>query len=328
MQQLAMAGGRFEVALQALDEGNAHGLEQVEFLVSAHASLAPKPLAKVASGGELSRISLAIQVVTSKVAAVPTLIFDEVDVGIGGGVAEIVGKMLRGLGAERQVLCITHLPQVAALGDQHWQVSKAAAGRSGVEPDRVLDQRAAHRGNRAHAGRRRNHRYDPPARGGDAGCVKLLSLVRTIFLEAVGVEIKRVLLNVEAAFLGDLLLAAFDFRIVKLFHQTALQAYQVVVVASLVEFEHRLATFEMVAHQQTGRFELGQDAVNRRQAHVQLLGKQNAIDVLCREVAHFAGLEQVENFQARQGGFEADVFQIVGLAHWLVMYSKRQFGLS
>ncbi|MDD5404497.1 MAG: DNA repair protein RecN [Sulfuricella sp.] len=124
MQQLAMAGGRFEVALHALDEGDVNGLERVEFLVSAHSSLAAKPLAKVASGGEMSRISLAIQVMTSKVAAVPTLIFDEVDVGIGGGVAEVVGKMLRALGAERQVLCITHLPQVAALGDHHWVVTK------------------------------------------------------------------------------------------------------------------------------------------------------------------------------------------------------------
>ncbi|BCB28331.1 DNA repair protein RecN [Sulfurimicrobium lacus] len=134
MQQLAMAGGCFEVALHVLEEGDAHGLERVELLVSAHSSLAAKPLAKVASGGELSRISLAIQVMTSKVAAVPTLIFDEVDVGIGGGVAEVVGKMLRGLGAERQVLCITHLPQVAALGDQHWQVAKC------VRDGQVLSQ--------------------------------------------------------------------------------------------------------------------------------------------------------------------------------------------
>jgi DNA repair protein RecN (Recombination protein N) len=140
MQQLAMTGGRFEVALQLLAEGNAHGLEQVEFLVSSHSSLAPKPLAKVASGGELSRISLAIQVVTSKVAAVPTLIFDEVDVGIGGGVAEVVGKMLQGLGGERQVLCITHLPQVAALGHQHWQVSKVTLDGQVVSRIAVLDQ--------------------------------------------------------------------------------------------------------------------------------------------------------------------------------------------
>lgn len=141
MQQLAMEGGRVEVALHALAEGNAHGLEQVEFLVSSHSSLAPKPLVKVASGGELSRISLAIQVVTSKVAAVPTLIFDEVDVGIGGGVAEVVGKMLQSLGAERQVLCITHLPQVAALGHQHWQVSKDVQDGQVVSQIAVLDRR-------------------------------------------------------------------------------------------------------------------------------------------------------------------------------------------
>ncbi|MDZ7656620.1 MAG: DNA repair protein RecN [Sulfurimicrobium sp.] len=140
MQQLAMTGGRFEVALHALAEGNAHGLEQVEFLVSSHSSLAAKPLAKVASGGELSRVSLAIQVVTSKVAAVPTLIFDEVDVGIGGGVAEVVGKMLQGLGRERQVLCITHLPQVAALGYQHWQVSKTVHDGQVVSRIAVLDR--------------------------------------------------------------------------------------------------------------------------------------------------------------------------------------------
>ncbi len=140
MQQLAMAGGCFEVALHPLAEGGAHGLEQVDFLVSTHSSLAPKPLVKVASGGELSRISLAIQVVTSKVAAVPTLIFDEVDVGIGGGVAEVVGKMLQGLGVERQVLCITHLPQVAALGRQHWQVSKDVGDGQVVSRITVLDQ--------------------------------------------------------------------------------------------------------------------------------------------------------------------------------------------
>jgi DNA repair protein RecN (Recombination protein N) len=131
MQRLAMAGGRFEVALHPVPDGSAHGLEEVEFLVSGHASLPPKPLTKVASGGELSRISLAIQVITSKVSLVPTLIFDEVDVGIGGGVAEIVGQMLNQLGAERQVLCITHLPQVAAQGEHHWQVSKSS-GEGGV----------------------------------------------------------------------------------------------------------------------------------------------------------------------------------------------------
>lgn len=125
MQTIAMAGGEFSVALNPVEQGNAHGLEQVEFQVAAHHGLPLRPLAKVASGGELSRISLAIQVITSKVGVVPTLIFDEVDVGIGGKVAEIVGHLLKQLGRERQVLCITHLPQVAATGDQQWQVMKS-----------------------------------------------------------------------------------------------------------------------------------------------------------------------------------------------------------
>jgi len=127
MQTLAMAGGSFEIALSALAEGTAHGLEQIEFLVSAHKGIAPRPLAKVASGGELSRISLAIQTVASEIAQVPTLIFDEVDAGIGGRVAEIVGQMLRKLGKAHQVMCVTHLPQVAASADHQWQVTKAAA---------------------------------------------------------------------------------------------------------------------------------------------------------------------------------------------------------
>lgn len=126
MHQLALAGGVFEIGLAPLPEGAVYGLEQVDFLVAGHQGVPPRPLEKVASGGELSRISLAVQVTVGRVAQVPTLVFDEVDVGIGGGVAEIVGKLLRGLGAERQVLCITHLPQVAALGDHHWQVSKSA----------------------------------------------------------------------------------------------------------------------------------------------------------------------------------------------------------
>lgn len=124
MQTLAMQGGSFAVALLPLDEGSAHGLEAIEFQVAANPGTAVRSLAKVASGGELSRVSLAIQVATSKVASVPTLIFDEVDNGIGGGVAEIVGKLLKRLGQHYQVLCVTHLPQVAAAADHQWQVSK------------------------------------------------------------------------------------------------------------------------------------------------------------------------------------------------------------
>ena len=127
MQKLAMQGGRLEAGLNAVAEVTAHGLEDVEFLVAMHKGMAPQPLAKVASGGELSRLSLAVQAVASQVAQVPTLIFDEVDAGIGGRVAEIVGQMLKQLGARHQVMCITHLPQVAASADRQWQVDKSTA---------------------------------------------------------------------------------------------------------------------------------------------------------------------------------------------------------
>lgn len=128
MQELALAGGCFEVALLPVAGGAAYGLEQVEFRVSGLAGGEARPLAKVASGGELSRISLAIQVVASRSASVQTLVFDEVDVGIGGGVAEVVGRLLAALGRDRQVLCVTHLPQVAARAAWQWQVSKEKSG--------------------------------------------------------------------------------------------------------------------------------------------------------------------------------------------------------
>jgi len=140
MQTLAMQGGTFEVALNAAPEVAAHGLEAVEFLVSAHKGTPPQPLAKVASGGELSRLSLAVQTVTNRVAQVPTLIFDEVDAGIGGRVAEIVGKMLGQLGRKHQVMCITHLPQVAATADQQWQVAKSTANGKVLSKVTVLDK--------------------------------------------------------------------------------------------------------------------------------------------------------------------------------------------
>ena len=125
MQNLSMAGGRLEIALSPLPEGGSHGLEQIEFLVAGHAGSTPRSLAKVASGGELARISLAISVITSKASFTPTLIFDEVDSGIGGAVAETVGKLLHQLGQSHQILCVTHLPQVAAQGNHHLKVSKS-----------------------------------------------------------------------------------------------------------------------------------------------------------------------------------------------------------
>ncbi len=126
MQRLGMPGGRLSIQLHAADSSAPHpsGLEQVEFLVSANPGQPLKALSKVASGGELSRISLAIQVITAQTSRVPTLVFDEVDVGIGGPTAEVVGQLLRQLGEHGQVLTVTHLPQVAAQGHQHLFVHK------------------------------------------------------------------------------------------------------------------------------------------------------------------------------------------------------------
>ena len=124
MQRLAMEGGRLEIALEPLPSPASYGVEQIEFRVASHPKQPLGALAKVASGGELSRIALAIQVVTSEVGAVPTLVFDEVDAGIGGAVAATVGELLQELSKRRQVLCVTHLPQVAAFADAHFRVLK------------------------------------------------------------------------------------------------------------------------------------------------------------------------------------------------------------
>jgi DNA repair protein RecN (Recombination protein N) len=139
MQTLAMAGGRFDVGLEPCAP-SAHGMEVVEFRVAANPGQPLRGLARVASGGELSRIGLAIQVMTSRDAATPTLIFDEVDVGIGGRVAEIVGKLLARLGSERQVLCVTHLPQVAACADWQWRIAKVEREGQTLSEVRVLDE--------------------------------------------------------------------------------------------------------------------------------------------------------------------------------------------
>ena len=137
MQGLGMQGGRFEVQLDKTDTPTASGLESVSFLVAGHAGRTPRPVGKVASGGELSRIALAIAVTTSQLGTAQTLIFDEVDSGVGGAVAETVGRLMKQLGVDRQVLAVTHLPQVAACADHHLVVSKqshADGTRSHVTP--------------------------------------------------------------------------------------------------------------------------------------------------------------------------------------------------
>jgi len=132
MRSLGMPGGVFKIAVTTLadDAAKRWGIDNIEFLISANPGQAPQSLAKIASGGELSRMSLAIQVIASDGSAIPTMVFDEVDSGVGGGVAEMVGRRLQELGAKRQVLCVTHLPQVASLADQHFRISKVTDGKS------------------------------------------------------------------------------------------------------------------------------------------------------------------------------------------------------
>jgi len=132
MGSLGMPGGVFDVSVSALPDGEARswGIDQVEFLISANPGQPPMALSRVASGGELSRMSLAIQVIASDGSAIPTMVFDEVDSGVGGSVAEMVGRRLQELGMKRQVLCVTHLPQIASLADQHFRISKVTDGKA------------------------------------------------------------------------------------------------------------------------------------------------------------------------------------------------------
>ncbi len=141
MAELGMAGGLFQIQFDpmAQPQPNPQGVERIEFMVSANAGQPPRPLRKTASGGELARISLAIEVAALGLDTVPSMIFDEVDSGIGGAVAEVVGQKLRALGEQRQVLCVTHLPQVAAQGHRHYQVSKASNGASTHSAVQALD---------------------------------------------------------------------------------------------------------------------------------------------------------------------------------------------
>jgi DNA repair protein RecN (Recombination protein N) len=144
MQELGMPGGKFAIDVDAFEPErfSATGMDSIEFMVTANKGQPLKPLAKVASGGELSRISLAIQVIAAQATAIPSMVFDEVDAGIGGGVAEIVGRRLRALGERRQVLCVTHLPQVASQAHQHLRVSKEMQAKTTLTRIDVLDRKS------------------------------------------------------------------------------------------------------------------------------------------------------------------------------------------
>ena len=154
MQTLGMQGGVFEININESKTGHfsTMGLDDIEFTVSANPGQSCKPLAKVASGGELARISLAIQMMTAQQGRIPTLIFDEVDSGVGGGIAEIVGRHLRTLGESRQVFCVTHLPQVASQAHHHMQVAKQTDQKETITQINALSEKTAHRGNFPYVG--------------------------------------------------------------------------------------------------------------------------------------------------------------------------------
>jgi len=141
MQKLGMQGGIFSIAFKISENFSSHGRDSIEFQVSTNPGQPPKPLVKVASGGELSRISLAIQMIAAQRLTLPALIFDEVDSGIGGGIAEVVGQQLRQLGSNRQVLCVTHLPQVASQAHNHYMVTKTKKNQSTSTGMCVLDDK-------------------------------------------------------------------------------------------------------------------------------------------------------------------------------------------
>jgi DNA repair protein RecN (Recombination protein N) len=130
MSSLGMPDGKFDINVTQNDTISSHGLDDINFLISANPGQAPQSIAKIASGGELSRMSLAIQVIASEGNYIPTMVFDEVDSGVGGAVAEMVGRRLSELGSKRQVLCVTHLPQVASQADSHFRINKLSDGKS------------------------------------------------------------------------------------------------------------------------------------------------------------------------------------------------------
>ena len=141
MQHLGMLHGKFHILLEPTDKPTAAGLERIEFQVTTNPGQSMGPLAKIASGGELSRISLAIQVITAGTGRIPCLVFDEVDVGIGGGTAEVVGRLLKSLSLQKQVLCITHQAQVASLAPNHLLVSKISDKKSTTSSVDLLNEK-------------------------------------------------------------------------------------------------------------------------------------------------------------------------------------------
>ena len=198
-----MPGGVFVTRIELRDppQCTEHGGDEIEFLVSANPGQPPRPLAKVASGGELSRISLALQVATLNATHRPCLVFDEVDAGVGGAVAEMVGRQLKALAESGQVLCVTHLPQVASQADHQVRVSKRTTGGDDAHCARSAGGRCASRGTRPDARRREDHGHERAstlARCSKARGLRLFPPVRAVLAHAVAVQSQRMVADLEA----------------------------------------------------------------------------------------------------------------------------------
>ena len=341
MQLLGMTGGKFQVEVSPHEsaEPQPHGLDQIEFRVTANPGQPLRPLAKVASGGELSRLSLAVQVACTADER-RCMVFDEVDAGIGGAVAEVVGRQLRSLGSRSQVLCVTHLPQVASQGHHHLRVLKLTDGKttrttltelSGQERvqevARMLGGIPGHRRRRwrtpgkccrrprPDSGDTARIRVAPPGPPEGPGplLLRLLgqpgsgSARRTVGLAAAPVQDHRVIVDVEALRAGDGFLAFLDVLVDELLDLAAVQAHDVVVVVAPVELEHGHAVLEMVPGDQARRLELGQHAVHGGEPDVLVRTQQRLVDVFSRFVPRSAALENLEDLQAGQRDLEPGI---------------------
>ena len=306
-----MRGGAFVTRVDAHDppELSETGNDEVEFLVSANPGQPPRPLAKVASGGELSRISLALQVATLQGDHLPCLVFDEVDAGVGGAVAERVGRQLAQLATQAQVLCVTHLPQVAAQAEHQVRVTKLSeTGRTRTRLERLDEPAASRKSHGCSAARpitdahARTRARDAANRGrvpqrAAAGSARYFAAraVRAVRADAMAVQSQRVVGELEPEPRGDLLLALLDAVVAELLDPPAVRADDVVVVHALVEFEHRRAALEMMPRDDARRLELREHPVNGGEPDVLVQVEQAAVDILGAHVPQGAAAR--ENFE-------------------------------
>ena len=321
MKSLGMPGGVFEMALTTMDAARPWGIDAIEFLISANPGQAPQPLSRIASGGELSRMSLAIQVIASDGSPIPTMVFDEVDSGVGGGVAEMVGRRLQELGVSRQVLCVTHLPQVASLANQHLRVSKVSDGKSTrtnvqtLDKDERVEELARMLGGVEITRKTLAHAAEMLAAAPKKARLNAASAYSGSLPCLLYVKNQAVVQQLIAIFFGDRVLQPLDLFADEFDDVAGLDADHVIVMLTVIEFENGVTTFEIVPRDQASRFELRQDAIDRREANVFACLQQILVDVLRAEMALLCALENLEDLQTRQSDLQAGFAKFLSLLH-------------